>query len=194
MTPKEHFVSALSRYSDESNIIFTACDSNQWAPEIPQLKHGLFTYFLLEGLRHPGAAGNDGTVTVLGLLDYVTRGIEDWYSHLSEDLHHPQQITPRVFYNGKYISLFNNQGIDPTVLNNKGLISRIINPVQPSQPTRVIEAPASPRRKSAELHLPMTISLLPWISTVGLLDLKYKRNDEPFPQYHCGLSCQTQWH
>ena len=173
VTPKKHFVSALSRYSDESNIIFTACDSNQWAPEIPQLKHGLFTYFLLEGLRHPGAAGNDGTVTVLGLLDYVTRGIEDWYSHLSEDLHHPQQITPRVFYNGKYISLFNNQGIDPTVLNNKGLISRIINPVQPSQPTRVIEAPASPRRKSAELHLPMTISLLPWISTVGLLDLKY---------------------
>ena len=173
VTPKEHFVSALSRYSDESNIIFTACDSNQWAPEIPQLKHGLFTYFLLEGLRHPGAAGDDGTVTVLGLLDYVTRGIEDWYSHLSEDLHHPQQITPRVFYNGKYISLFNNQGIDPTVLNNKGLISRIINPVQPSQPTRVIEAPASPRRKSAELHLPMTISLLPWISTVGLLDLKY---------------------
>ena len=172
VTPKKHFVSALSRYSEESNIVFTACDSNQWAPEIPQLKHGLFTYFLLEGLRHPGAAGDDGTVTVLGLLDYVTRGIEDWHSHLSGDSHLPQQITPRVFYNGKYISLFNNQGIDPTVLNNQGLISRIINPVQPSQPTRVIET-LPPQRKSAEVHLPMTISLLPWISTVGLLDLKY---------------------
>ena len=173
VAPKKHFVSALSRYSQESNIIFTACDSNQWAPEIPQLKHGLFTYFLLEGLRHPGAAGNDGTVTVLGLLDYVTRGIEDWHSHLSQASHFPQQITPRVFYNGKYISLFNNQGVDPTVLNNQGLISRIINPVQPSQPTRAIEVPFPTERKSAEVHLPMTISLLPWISTVGLLDLKY---------------------
>ena len=173
VAPKKHFVSALSRYSEESNIIFTACDSNQWAPEIPQLKHGLFTYFLLEGLRHPGAAGDDGTVTVLGLLDYVTRGIEDWHSHLSQVSQFPQQITPRVFYNGKYISLFNNQGVDPTVLNNQGLISRIINPVQPSQLTRAIEVPSPPERKSAEVHLPMTISLLPWISTVGLLDLKY---------------------
>ncbi len=173
VTPKKHFVSALSRYSEESNIIFTACDSNQWAPEVPQLKHGLFTYFLLQGLREPGAAGEDGTVTVLGLLDYVTRSIEDWYSHLPEDPHLPQQITPRVFYNGKYISLFNNQGIDPTVLNNQGLISRIINPVQPSQPNRAVEVLPPPTKKSAELHLPMTISLLPWISTVGLLDLKY---------------------
>ena len=173
VTPKKHFVSALSRYSEESNIVFTACDSNQWAPEVPQLKHGLFTYFLLQGLRDPGAAAEDGTVTVLGLLDYVTRGIEDWYSHLPEDPHYPQQITPRVFYNGKYISLLNNQGIDPTVLNNQSLISRIINPVQPSQPTRAVEVLPPPTKKSAELHLPMTISLLPWISTVGLLDLKY---------------------
>lgn len=173
VAPKQHFVSALSRYSEESNIIFTACDSNQWAPEIPQLKHGLFTYFLLEGLRHPGDAGNDGTVTVLGLLDYVTRGIEDWHSHLMQDSHLPQQITPRVFYNGKFISLFNNQGINPTVLNNQSLISRIINRVQPSQPTRAIEVPPPRQRKNAEVHLPMTISLLPWISTVGLLDLKY---------------------
>ena len=125
VAPKEHFVAALSRYSEESNIIFTACDSNQWAPEVPRLKHGLFTYFLLKGLsgdyRDRGAAGPDGTVTVLGLLDYVTRGIEDWHSHLSEEQHYPQQITPRVFYNGKYISLLNNQGIDPPVINNEGL-------------------------------------------------------------------------
>lgn len=173
VTPKRHFVSALSRYSEESNIIFTACDSNQWAPEIPQLKHGLFTYFLLEGLREPGAAGEDGTVTVLGLLDYVTRGIENWHSHLPEDSHYPQQITPRVFYNGKYISLLNNQGIDPTVLDNQGFVSRVINAIRPSQPSRVIEAPSLPIEKSTELHLPVTISLIPWISTVGLRDLKY---------------------
>ena len=182
VAPKEHFVEALSRYSEESNIIFTACDSNQWAPEVPRLKHGLFTYFLLKGLgggyQDRGAAGSDGTVTVLGLLDYVTRGIENWYSHLSEELRYPQQITPRVFYNGKYISLLNNQGIDPTVINNEGLPPQITNVSQP-QPTRDLE-PAPPLEKNDgvspltakgnDLHLPMTISLIPWISTAGFQD------------------------
>ena len=182
VAPKEHFVASLSRYSEESNIIFTACDSNQWAPEVPRLKHGLFTYFLLKGLngdyQDRGAAGPDGTVTVLGLLDYVTRGIEDWHSHLSEDLRYPQQITPRVFYNGKYISLLNNQGIDPTVINNDGLPPQITT-ISPPQPTRDLEPFPSleknsgvipPTPKGGDLHLPMTISLIPWVSTVGFQD------------------------
>ena len=182
VAPKEHFVAALSRYSEESNIIFTACDSNQWAPEVPRLKHGLFTYFLLKGLsgdyQDRGAAGPDGTVTVLGLLDYVTRGIEDWHSHLSEEQHYPQQITPRVFYNGKYISLLNNQGIDPPVINNEGLPHRVTH-ASPPQPTHDLE-PFAPLEKNGgvapqtakgdDLHLPMTISLIPWISTVGFQD------------------------
>ena len=37
VAPKAQFVAELSRYSEESNIIFTACDSNQWAPEVPRL-------------------------------------------------------------------------------------------------------------------------------------------------------------
>ena len=182
VAPKEHFVASLSRYSEESNIIFTACDSNQWAPEVPRLKHGLFTYFLLKGLngdyQDRGAAGPDGTVTVLGLLDYVTRGIEDWHSHLSEEQYYPQQITPRVFYNGKYISLLNNLGIDPAVINNEGLPPQITN-VSPPQPTRDLEPfPPSEKNdgvapltaKGNDLHLPMTISLIPWISTAGFQD------------------------
>ncbi len=186
VAPKAHFVAALSRYSEESNIIFTACDSNQWAPEVPRLKHGLFTYFLLKGLRggsqDRGAAGADGTVTVLGLLDYVTRGIEEWHSHLSEEQHYPQQITPRVFYNGKYISLLNNQGIDPAVINNEGLLPQITNTFR-HQLARSLElAPSSERNdgvtpstpKGNDLHLPVTISLIPWISSVGVHD--FNRN------------------
>ena len=182
VAPKAHFVAALSHYSEESNIIFTACDSNQWAPEVPRLKHGLFTYFLLKGLRGDyqdrGAADADGTVTVLGLLDYVTRGIEDWHSHLSEEQHYPQQITPRVFYNGKYISLLNNQGIDPPVINNEGLLPQITNTFR-HQLTRNLElllpserndGVTPPTPKGSDLHLPVTISLIPWISTVGIQD------------------------
>ena len=113
-----------------------------------------------------------------GLLDYVTRGIEDWHSHLSEELRYPQQITPRVFYNGKYISLLNNQGIDPTVLNNETLPPQITS-IPPPQPIRASE-PFPPLEKNSGvapltakgnvLHLPMTISLIPWISTGGFQD------------------------
>ena len=202
VAPKAQFVAALSRYSEESNIIFTACDSNQWAPEIPRLKHGLFTYFLLKGLRgdYPpaprkrgvgkgaergvgkGAAGPDGTVTVLGLLDYVTRGIEDWHSHLPEDMRYPQQITPRVFYNGKYISLLNNQGIDPAVINNEGLLSQITNTLRHqlarnlelSPPSERNDGVTPPTPKGGDLHLPLTISLIPGISTTGFQD--FNRN------------------
>ena len=119
-----------------------------------------------------------GPSTVLGLLDYVTRGIEDWHSHLSEEQHYPQQITPRVFYNGKYISLLNNQGINPPVINNEGLPPQITT-ISPLQPTRDLE-PFPPLEKNDgvapltakgnDLHLPMTISLIPWISTAGFQD------------------------
>ena len=203
VAPKEHFVAALSRYSEESNIIFTACDSNQWAPEVPRLKHGLFTYFLLKGLggayQDRGAAGPDGTVTVLGLLDYVTRGIEDWHSHLSEDLRYPQQITPRVFYNGKYISLLNNQGIDPMVLNNEGLPPRIANVSSP-QPTRDLE-PFPPLEKSGDVastnrkrgrftsasdHFTDSVDQYCRISRP-----EPQYHNEPFHQHHCWLSHET---
>ena len=202
VAPKAQFVAALSRYSEESNIIFTACDSNQWAPEVPRLRHGLFTYFLLKGLRgdYPpaprkrgvgkgaergvgkGAAGPDGTVTVLGLLDYVTRGIEDWHSHLPEELRYPQQITPRVFYNGKYISLLNNQGIDPAVINNEGLLPQITDGLR-NQIARNLEllsplerndGVTPPTPKGGDLHLPLTISLIPGLSTTGFQD--FNRN------------------
>jgi len=178
VAPKQHFVAALSRYSEESNIIFTACDSNQWAPEVPRLKHGLFTYFLLKGLRGEGegdrgAAADDGTVTVLGLLDYVTRGIEAWHAHLPTDLHMPQQITPRVFYHGKYISLLNNQGINPMVLNNQGFASRAMEDFSSRirewvSPLEGTQTEPDPNTGKSYTHMPVTVSFVPGVSTAGL--------------------------
>ena len=177
ISPKQHFIAALSKYSEESNIIFTACDSNQWAPEVPQLQHGLFTYFLLKGLageseHDRGAATPDGRVTVLGLLDYVMRGIEDWYAHLPAEPGLPQQITPRVFYNGSYISLLNNQGVNPMVLNNQNIspirrafdevkraIGEGINDVK-EEIGEVQEETQWQERKRYN-HVPLTISFVP---------------------------------
>jgi len=155
VAPKQRFIAALSRYSEESNIIFTACDSNQWSPEIPQLKHGLFTYFLLKGLtgeseEDRGAATDDGTVTVLSLLDYVMRGIEDWHSHLPIDQRLPQQITPRVFYNGRYISLLNNQGVNPMLLNNRRM-----------SPIKEASDEVYQKEKKPYARVPLAVSFVP---------------------------------
>ena len=103
VAPMNDFTTDLSRYSEETNIIFTACDRDQLAPEVTRLEHGLFTYYLLEGLqgagdRGPAAATSDGTVTVLSLLDYVMRGIEDWQTQASDAPGMPQQITTRVTF------------------------------------------------------------------------------------------------
>ena len=162
ISPKQRFIAALSRYSEESNIIFTACDSNQWSPEVPQLKHGLFTYFLLKGLtgesgQNRGAASADGRVTVLSLLDYVMRGIEDWHAHLPSELHLPQQITPRVFYNGRYISLLNNQGVNPMLLNNQKI----------SPMGEEVDDEVHQKEEKSYTHVPLAISFVPSIGSAN---------------------------
>ena len=173
VAPKQRFIAALSRYSEESNIIFTACDSNQWAPEVPQLQHGLFTYFLLKGLAGEseddrGAATPDGRVTVLGLLDYVTRGLEDWHSHLPAELRLPQQITPRVFYNGRYISLLNNQGVNPMVLNNQRIspIGKVVDEVKRAFGESIgeVRKDVQWKEKKPYNHVPLAISFVPSLS------------------------------
>ena len=155
VAPKHQFVTDLSRYSEESDIIFTACDRNQWAPEVPLLKHGLFTYFLLKGLSledgKAGAAARDGTVTVLGLLDYVQRGIEDWYAQVVVEQRPPQQITPRVFYNGRTISLHDSREMDTTFMARA---RETIAGMAVSQPMGYNET-----------YMPITFSFLPGIGS-----------------------------
>ena len=133
VAPKQAFVSALAEQGGETDIVFTACDEGQWAPEVPELGHGLFTHFLLTGLRDDGAGGRpaaapDGDVTVLGLLDYVMRGIDDWYGSVPPEQRPKQQVTPRVLYNGRYISLLSNEGDDTP------LVARPVTPGAPVVP------------------------------------------------------------
>jgi uncharacterized caspase-like protein len=50
--------------------VLAATDRNQYALEIPDLRHGVFTYALLAGLGGK-AAGRDGLVTATELIHYV---------------------------------------------------------------------------------------------------------------------------
>ncbi len=156
VAPKQAFVSSLATQGSETDIVFTACDEGQYAPEVPELGHGLFTHFLLTGLRDdsgegPAAAAPDGNVTVLGLLDYVMRGIDDWYASIPPDQRPQQQVTPRVLYNGRYISLLSNEDVDTALV---------------AAPRPAVPAPAAtaPTMRPQPEHVPFLVSVLPGIS------------------------------
>jgi WD40 repeat protein len=62
--------------------LIAAATEKQYAVEVPELGHGLLTSALLTGLGEKGrpeaAASADGTVTILGLLQYVNRVVPEW--------------------------------------------------------------------------------------------------------------------
>ena len=65
--------------------VFYASNVNQLAYEHPDTKNGLFTYFLLKGLK--GEADNgDKSLTISELYNYVQKNVEDTTKALYTDL------------------------------------------------------------------------------------------------------------
>jgi hypothetical protein len=62
---------ALAVVKGHGKLIFAACTPGQSAYEDAKIGHGLFTAFLLEGLR--GAAASHGEVTATSLYDFIDR-------------------------------------------------------------------------------------------------------------------------
>jgi hypothetical protein len=63
----------LERLSQgKGRVIITASDANEVSTEKDELKHGVFTYYLLEGLRGKADLDGDGVITVNELYRYVS--------------------------------------------------------------------------------------------------------------------------
>lgn len=58
-----------------SKVLFAACQPHELAYEEPSLQHGVFTYYLLEGM-YGDAADAEGKITVPNLYEYVSRRFE----------------------------------------------------------------------------------------------------------------------
>lgn len=61
--------------SGKGIIILTASGANEVSAEDEKLKHGLFTYFLLEGLRGKADTDRDGLITVDEAYEYVSKHV-----------------------------------------------------------------------------------------------------------------------
>jgi hypothetical protein len=59
----------------KGRIILTASGANEVSGEDDKLKHGVFTYFLLEGLRGKADTDKDGMITVDEVYRYVSREV-----------------------------------------------------------------------------------------------------------------------
>ena len=61
----------LEQLSGEGRIIITASKPDELSHETDELKHGIFTYYLAEGLKGKADFNKDGVVTVDELYSYV---------------------------------------------------------------------------------------------------------------------------
>ena len=65
----EQFLSRLTE--GEGRVILTACRGNELAQESRKFRHGVFTHFLLKGLRGAADGNRDGFITISEAYDYV---------------------------------------------------------------------------------------------------------------------------
>jgi Caspase domain len=67
-------VDSIKMPSDRT-IAMAASENDQVSSSYPEKKHGLFTYFLLKGLRGPADADNDKNITLNELFAYVNTNV-----------------------------------------------------------------------------------------------------------------------
>ena len=61
----------------EGTVVMTASGKGQKALEVPELKHGLFTYYLLKGLEGAADTGGNGKISISGLKKYVEENVRN---------------------------------------------------------------------------------------------------------------------
>ncbi len=69
------YFSDLAR-TKEGVVVFTASAAGEVSQEFPDLAHGVFTYYLLEGVKGDADFNNDYTVTINELMQYVEENVK----------------------------------------------------------------------------------------------------------------------
>ena len=70
-------------------VTLAACRSGEVSRELPALEHGIFTHFLLEGLRGKAEADRQGLITLNRLCEYVTVEVPRWCAKSREPTQQP---------------------------------------------------------------------------------------------------------
>lgn len=73
--PINQYLADLAR-SKEGIVVFTASAAGEVSQELPELNHGVFTYYLLKGMQGDADLDNDYTVTINELMQYVEEQVK----------------------------------------------------------------------------------------------------------------------
>jgi helicase len=89
----------LNKISGKGRLIFTAVTADQEAIEDRKRGHGLFTFYLSEGLRGAPEVIRAGGIPILSLIDFVTRAVID----AARQIRHQQVPTIKGTVEGELI-------------------------------------------------------------------------------------------
>ncbi|MBN1352831.1 DUF1566 domain-containing protein [candidate division KSB1 bacterium] len=77
----------LNELAGEGRLVITACDVNEVSLELADLGHGIFTHYLIEGLKGKADSNNDGLVTERELYEYVYENVSRQARLLGGSMH-----------------------------------------------------------------------------------------------------------
>ncbi|MFQ5769192.1 MAG: caspase family protein [bacterium] len=89
----------LDNLAGEGRVVITACDVNEVSLEEQELGHGLFTYYLIEGLKGVADKDRDGLVTVNELYEYIYQNVSNHARKIDGCMHPIQKgaIKGKIF-------------------------------------------------------------------------------------------------
>jgi hypothetical protein len=76
----------------EGFAVLSSCKMNEYSYEMPDTKHGVFSYYFIEGLKGAADYDSDGNITVSDLSRYTAEKVSDWSFKTQV------QQTPNLFY------------------------------------------------------------------------------------------------
>jgi len=69
----------------KEKVVLTACGPSQTSTDWPEKGHGLFTYFLLLGMRGDADESGDGYVDIDEVFSYIKPRVAEQAKRLGED-------------------------------------------------------------------------------------------------------------
>jgi uncharacterized caspase-like protein len=77
MTPK--FEAAVKAMSEVAGlVVLSSCMANERSIEDPKLEHGVFSYYLAEGLKGPADSDGDFDISAFEAYEYASRKVKEW--------------------------------------------------------------------------------------------------------------------
>jgi len=121
-------------------VLLASCRPKQVSWEMPELKHGVFTHFLAEGLRG-GAKNDEGYVSILALADYASQKTKTYVHRNLNTLQVPMVQMPDEMTNFLLAKL----EAEPTETSASPVVSGPVPPPAPPVVSGPVTPPAPPK-------------------------------------------------